>query len=464
MGQPVSDISVIDELHLMKNYYQTNVTKNYAFRKEQLNQLKSSILKHEEELYECLYADLKKNKEESWVTEIGFVVAEINAGLKNLYKWMKPKKTSTNLINLPSKSFVLPEPLGVVLIIGPWNYPLQLLFTPLVGAIAAGNCVVLKPSEFAPATSSVMKKIIAEVFSKEYILYVEGEGADVIPRMMNNFIFDHVFYTGSTATGKIIYKMAAENLVPVTLELGGKSPCIVESDANISVAAKRIAMTKFSNAGQMCVAPDYLLVHSKIKERFIETLTSTIEKFFTKDVLNNNEYAKIINEKQFGRLLKYLGQGKIIYGGKYNKEKLFIEPTVIENVSMNDDIMHEEIFGPILPVISFNSDEEAKKVIEQNPNPLALYVYTSSKQKEKYWLTNIAFGGGCINNSSWHLTNHYLPFGGRGFSGSGKYHGKYSFETFSHFKAIMKTPTWFDPVIKYPPFKGKLKLFKWIVK
>jgi len=464
MIQTGSHINLVDGLHFMRNYFRTNVTKTYTFRKQQLNHLKSSILKHEEELYASLYADLKKNKEESWVTEIGFAVAEINAALKNLHAWMKPKKASTNLLNLPSKSFVVPEPLGVVLIIGPWNYPLQLLFTPLVGAIAAGNCVVLKPSEFAPATSCVMKKIIEDVFSKEYILYAEGEGPVVIPQMMNNFIFDHVFYTGSTATGKLIYKMAAENVVPVTLELGGKSPCIIENDANISVAAKRIAMTKFSNAGQMCVAPDYLLVHSKVKDQFVKALIATIEKFFTKDVINNNEYAKIINEKQFDRLIKYLDNGKIIYGGKYDREKLFIEPTIIENVSLNDAVMKEEIFGPILPVIAFNSEEEAKKIIEQNPNPLALYVYTSSKQKENYWLTNIEFGGGCINNSSWHLTNHYLPFGGRGFSGTGKYHGKYSFETFSHFKAIMKTPTWFDPALRYPPLKGKLKIFKRIIR
>jgi aldehyde dehydrogenase (NAD+) len=459
-----TNMNVAGNLVLMKNYFKTNVTKDYTFRKQKLEQLKNSILKHEDDLYESLYTDLKKNKEESWVTEIGFVVAEINAALKNLNEWMKPKRVSTNLLNLPSKSFVLKEPLGVVLIIGPWNYPLQLLFTPLVGAIAAGNCVVLKPSEFAPATSSVMKKIIEETFAEEYILYVEGEGAVVIPQMMNNFIFDHVFYTGRTTNGKLIYKMAAENVVPVTLELGGKSPCIIESDANISVAAKRIAMTKFSNAGQMCVAPDYLLVHSKIKNQFIEALNSTIEKFFTKDALNNTEYAQIINEKQFDRLIKYLGEGKIIYGGKYNREKLFIEPTVIENISLNGAIMKEEIFGPILPVISFDSDEEAKKIIGQNPNPLALYVYTSSKQKENYWLTNVEFGGGCINNSSWHLTNHYLPFGGRGFSGTGKYHGKYSFETFSHFKAIMKTPTWFDPSLRYPPLKGRLKIFKRIMR
>ena len=301
-------------------------------------------------------------------------------------------------------------------------------------------------------------------FTKNYILYVEGEGAVVIPEMMNEFIFDHVFYTGSTATGKIIYKMAAENLVPVTLELGGKSPCIIESDANIKVAAKRIAMTKFSNAGQMCVAPDYLLVHETIKDEFLKILAATIEKFYTNDVAGNEAYAKIINEKQFDRLLQYLDEGKIIYGGKNDKDQLFIEPTVLTNISMDDTVMHDEIFGPILPVISFNNSEEAKSIIEKNPNPLALYVYTSSKQKENYWLKNIAFGGGCINNSSWHLTNHYLPFGGRGNSGIGKYHGKYSFETFSHFKAIMKTPTWFDPSLRYPPLKGKLNIFKKIVR
>ena len=377
---------------------------------------------------------------------------------------MRRRKAGTNLLNLPSSSFVIPEPLGVVLIIGPWNYPLQLLFTPLVGAIAAGNCVVLKPSEFAPSTAAVIKKIIEDVFPRDYILYVEGEGAVVIPEMMNEFIFDHVFYTGSTATGKIIYKMAAENLVPVTLELGGKCPCIVEPDANLQVTAKRIAMTKFSNAGQMCVAPDYLLVHEKIKDEFLKIFRATIEKFYTNDAVNNDGYGKIINEKHFDRLVEYLDEGKIIYGGKSDRKKLFIEPTVLINILPDDVIMHHEIFGPILPVISFNNNEEARSIIQKNPNPLALYVYTSSKQKEDYWLKNIAFGGGCINNSSWHLTNHYLPFGGRGHSGIGRYHGKYSFETFSHFKAIMKTPTWFDPSLRYPPLKGKLNLFKKIVR
>src|SRR5258705_8198683 len=261
--------ATIGQLDQLKRYFDSGITLPYAFRREQLKKLKQSILSHEQDLYDALYADLKKSPEETWVTETGMVIAELNAALKSLRNWMAPERVSTNLLNLPSGSKILKEPLGVVLIIGPWNYPFQLLINPLIGAVAAGNCVVLKPSEFAPATDAVMKKIIEEVFPKEYILYVQGDGATVIPDMMNNFTFDHVFYTGSTLVGKIIYKMAAERLVPVTLELGGKSPCIVESDANIKVAARRIAMTKFSNAGQMCVAPDYVLVHESVKDKLV---------------------------------------------------------------------------------------------------------------------------------------------------------------------------------------------------
>jgi aldehyde dehydrogenase (NAD+) len=464
MTSTALDIISADKLNTIRNYFKTGTTKEYSFRRQQLLNLKAAILKYEEELYKCLYDDLKKSKEEVWITEIGFTIAEINHALKNLHSWMSRKKTGTNLLNLPSSSFIVPEPLGVVLIIGPWNYPFQLLFAPLVGAIAAGNCVVLKPSEFAPETAAVMEKIIGGTFNKEYILYVNGEGAVVVPQMITQFVFDHVFYTGSPAIGKLIYKMAAENLVPVTLELGGKSPCIVESDANIQVAARRIAITKFSNAGQMCIAPDYLLVHVSIKDKFINALIDTIKKFFTHDVVNNYDYGRVINEKQFIRLIKYLDEGKIIYGGKTDKDELFIEPTLIENVTLDDAVMNEEIFGPILPIVTFNTADEAKTIIEKNPNPLSLYIYTSSEKKENYWLESIAFGGGCINNSSWHFTNHHLPFGGRGFSGTGKYHGKYSFETFSHYKSIMKTPTWFDPAVRYPPFKGKLNLFKKVMR
>jgi len=429
-----------------------------------LQKLKNAILQHEQQLYNALYADLKKSPEESWVTELGMVIAELNFIKNYLRRWMEAEKVATNLLNLPSSSKIIREPLGVVLIIGPWNYPFQLLINPLLGAIAAGNCVVLKPSEFAPATSAVMKKLIEENFSSEYIHYAEGDGTVVVPQMMNDFSFDHVFYTGSTVVGKIIYKMAAEKLVPVTLELGGKSPCVVESDANIAVAARRISLTKFSNAGQMCVAPDYVLVHESKKDELIAAIKSSIIQFFSDNPEENYNYGKIINGKQFDRIVTYLNQGEIIYGGRKDREKLFIEPTVLTGVAPSSPVMNDEIFGPVLPIISFNSSDEAKEIINRHPNPLAFYLFTSSKQKEKEWMDSVSFGGGCINNASWHLTNHHLPFGGRGFSGTGNYHGKYSFETFSHCKAVMKTPTWFDPAVKYPPFKGKLKLFKWVIR
>ncbi len=448
----------------MRLYFDSGATKTYDFRKQQLIKLRQAVSKHERAFHDALYSDLKKSPEECWVTETGFLIAEINNTIKHLKQWVEPETVATNLLNLPSKSYVLSDPLGVVLIIGPWNYPLQLLFTPMVGAIAAGNCVVLKSSEFAPATAAVMQQLIRETFEEQYIQIVEGDGAVVIPAMMNNFTFDHVFYTGSTVVGRIIYKMAAERLVPVTLELGGKSPCIVEEDANIKVAARRIAMTKFSNAGQMCVAPDYVLVHASKREALLTALKNTIRQFFGDKAEESYNYSKIINERQFNRLTNYLQQGKIVHGGRTDAAKLFIEPTIIEDIVPGSTIMTDEIFGPILPVISFTTAEEAKAIIAKNPNPLAFYVFTSSRKKEAEWLTGVAFGGGCINNASWHLTNHHLPFGGRGFSGTGHYHGKYSFETFSHKKAIMKTPTWFDPSVKYPPFKGKLKLFKWVIR
>ncbi|MGZ8551844.1 MAG: aldehyde dehydrogenase [Chitinophagaceae bacterium] len=453
-----------NQLIVMRQFFDSGITRTYAFRKDQLHKLRKSVLDHEQELYEALFTDLKKSPEETWVTETGFFISEINSAISNLQRWMQPERTATNLLNLPSSSYVLKEPLGTVLVIGPWNYPFQLLFTPLAGAMAAGNCVVLKPSEFAPATGAVMKRIIEENFAPGYILCVEGSGAEVVPQMMKDFAFDHVFYTGSTAVGKIIYKMAAEHLTPVTLELGGKSPCIVESDANSKVAARRIAVAKFSNAGQMCVAPDYVLVHESKKDELVEELKKTIHKFFGDKPEESYNYGKIINEKQFDRILSYLSQGTIVLGGRSDKEKLFIEPTILFNVSLEAAVMKDEIFGPILPVISFTTKDQAKAIISANPNPLAFYVFTSGKKKEKEWLESIAFGGGCVNNASWHLTNHNLPFGGRGFSGMGNYHGKYSFDTFSHKKAIMKTPTWFDPDIKYPPFKGKLKLFKWVIR
>lgn len=447
----------------MRAYFDTGATRPYLFRKQQLLKLKNAIRVYAPDLQQALYIDLKKSPEETWVTETGFLLAEISNALKNLQEWMRPQRVSTNLINLPSKSYVMTEPLGVVLIIGPWNYPLQLLFCPLVGAIAAGNCVVLKPSEFAPATTKVMAKIIEATFDKQYIQIVEGDGAAVIPAMMEYFVFDHVFYTGSTTVGKIIYQLAAKNLVPVTLELGGKSPCIVESDANITVAAKRIAMTKFSNAGQMCVAPDYVLVHASQKQVLVDAFKATLLSFFGNDASQSYDYGKIINEKQFDRLAACLQQGNVLIGGKSNREKLYIEPTIMDNVSLTSPVMTDEIFGPILPVISFDTMDDAKAIIARNKNPLAFYVFTSNNKKEEEWLNEVSFGGGCVNNAAFHLTNHNLPFGGRGFSGIGNYHGSFSYKTFSHTKAIMKTPAWFDPAVKYPPFKGKLKFIKRLI-
>src|SRR5215203_5632967 len=325
--------SLLVQLQAMQAFFATGATLDYHFRKGQLLRLKEALYAHEEELYAALYADLKKNKEESWVTELGFVAAELNNALKKLKSWMKPQRVGTNLLNLPSRSYIHYEPLGVVLVIGTWNYPLQLLLTPVVGAIAAGNCVVLKPSEFAPATAAVVQKVVSKVFDPRYVLQVEGEGAVVIPEMMHNFRFDHVFYTGSTAVGKSVYRMAAEQLVPVTLELGGKSPCIVEEDADIEVSAKRIAVAKFSNAGQMCVAPDYILVHESKKDELVNKTKKALKQFYGEDAKASDNYGKIINEKQFDRLVKYFDDGKTIVGGRVDRPKLYIEPTLLDQVN-----------------------------------------------------------------------------------------------------------------------------------
>lgn len=452
--------SILTQVQFLQQYFKQGNTQSISFRKQQLLALKQSLLKHEHAIYEALYLDLKKEKEEAYITELGFVLNEINYCLKKIDAWAKPKRVSTNLLNLPSSSFIYNEPKGVVLIIGPWNYPLQLLFAPLVGAMAAGNTVVLKPSEFAPATSAIMKQIMAETFTPNYILYVEGDGATVIPEMMNSFVFDHVFYTGSTAVGKIINQNAAPNLVPTTLELGGKSPAVITQYANLQVAAKRIAVVKFSNCGQMCVAPDYLLVHQSVKEKFVHELQQTINQFYNPQNNTAENYGKIINEKQFNRLVSYLQNEAIISGGNYDVANLYIQPTLIESPSLDSPIMQNEIFGPLLPIYSYKNNEEALAIIEQYKNPLAFYVYSQNKEEQEFWLQKVPSGGACVNNCSWHLTNHHLPFGGRGNSGLGNYHGRHSFTTFSHQKGVLKTPTWFNPAIKFPPFAGKLNLLK----
>lgn len=455
--------SYITDLNNIKNYFKSGATQSFEFRKKQLNLLKKAIKSHENELQTALFTDLRKNAEETWVTETGFVLNELNYTLANLQHWMKKEYVDTNLLNFPGTSYIQAEPMGTVLIIGPWNYPLQLIMVPLMGAVAAGNCVVIKPSEFAPATQAVIKTIVQSVFKPEYVLIVEGDGSEVVPAMMEQFTFDQVFYTGSPAVGKAIYKMAAEKLVPVVLELGGKSPCVIESDANIKVAAKRIVQAKFSNAGQMCIAPDYILVHSSIKDKLLQALTDTIEQFFGLKPATSYDYARIINTKQFDRLVTYLQSGTIVTGGQHDRNDLYIAPTVLTNITPDAAVMQYEIFGPILPVLEYNNMQEALDIIAKHPNPLAFYIYSGSNKKQQDWLQAVPSGNACINTSSMHATNHHLPFGGRGTSGIGAYHGKHSFTTFSHQKGVLKSPTWFDPSAKYPSLKGKLGLLKKIV-
>ncbi|MCH5600116.1 aldehyde dehydrogenase family protein [Niabella ginsengisoli] len=333
------------------------------------------------------------------------VLSEINFFLKNIEELATPQKVSTNLLNLPGKSYIMNEPLGVVLIIAPWNYPFQLLFVPLVGAIAAGNCVVLKPSEVATATELVIQKIITETFEQQYIAYAAGDGATVVPEMTQQFRFDHIFYTGSTAVGKIVYKMAAEQLTPVTLELGGKSPCIVSDHANLKLAAKRIAMAKFSNAGQMCITPDYLLVHQSVKDEFVNILQQTIKNFYGEHPVESYDYGRIINKKQFERLIGYLKTSKVIAGGTHNEDILYISPTLIDEPELDEPIMQEEIFGPLLPILTYSNNAYALEIISKNRNPLAFYIFTDDKKEADEWLEKVPSGGACINAVAMHYLN-----------------------------------------------------------
>lgn len=450
-------------LQPLRNYFRSGATLGYDFRIQQLQKLKESIIANTSAIEKALHADLHKSAVESWSTETGLVLDEIKTLTKNLKAWMSPEKVSTNAVNIPSSSVIHKDPLGTVLIISPWNYPFQLLMLPLAGAIAAGNTVVLKPSELAPATASLIIKMIGDLFPADYVRVIEGDGAAVIPPMMNSFRFDHVFYTGSIPVGKLIYQLAAKDLVPVTLELGGKSPAIVEADAKLKVAARRIALGKFVNAGQTCIAPDYVLVHSSKKEAFVQEMKKAIESFYTKDASVSEDYGRIINQKRFDGLAAYLDSGTVAYGGKTDREQLFFSPTLLTGIDRNSAIMHEEIFGPVLPIIPFESRDEARQIVDQNPNPLAFYLFTEDAELKKEWITRTSFGGGCINNTAWHFTNHNLPFGGVGNSGIGAYHGRSSFDLFSRRKPVMETPTWIDPSIKYPPFKNRQKLIKMFI-
>jgi len=453
-----------DDFTLMQQYFNSRATTGYEFRRQQLQTLKKAVEKYEAVITGALYKDLHKSPEESFVTEIGFVYAEISHTLKNLKSWMKPTSVSSPLVVFPSSSKIIREPLGVCLIIAPWNYPFQLLIAPLIGAIAGGNCAVLKPSEFTVNTAQVVEEMISEFFDKQFICVVQGDGTVVVPQMMNENGFDHVFFTGSIPVGREIAKMAATKLTPTTLELGGKSPCIVDEDVDIKVAAKRITWGKFTNAGQTCVAPDYLLVHEKRKHELIELIQENVTTFYTDNPFTSPDYGRIINERRLDKLATYLQDGKIISGGKIIKDQLYLSPTLLDEVSLEAPVMKEEIFGPILPIHTFKNHDEALNIIHQNPHPLSLYFFGNNRQTEKLYIENVAFGGGCINNTLVHLANADLPFGGVGNSGVGAYHGKFSFDTFTRTKAVLKTATWLDPSIKYPPYKGKLKWLKLFLK
>ncbi|MDB5231835.1 MAG: aldehyde dehydrogenase [Chitinophagaceae bacterium] len=448
----------------MLNYYRSGNTLSYAFRKEQLQRLKEAVQVYEKRIFDALYKDLHKAPEESFSTEVGLIYAEINYALKHLVKWMDPKKVHTPLTLFPSTSKIIRDPWGVTLIVSPWNYPVLLLIGPLIGAIAGGNCALLKPSEFTVNTSEVIAEMIAEYFPAEYITVVQGDGASVVPQLMNEHRFDYVFFTGSIPVGKAVAKLAAEKLVPVTLELGGKSPCVIADDADISTAAKRVMWGKFTNAGQTCVAPDYLLVHQSVKNKFLDLAAESIDHFYGKDAKQSPDYGRIINEKRFNVLHEFINEGQTIYGGQSNREELYISPTLLVEVSVNSKVMEEEIFGPVLPVFTYNTDYEATEFINQYPNPLSLYIFTKNKKREQYFTERIAFGGGCVNNTLVHLGNPEIPFGGTGNSGMGQYHGQFSFETFTRPKSILKTSTLIDVPVKYPPYKGKMKWLRRFLK
>lgn len=445
-----------------RRFFQTGKTRDTEFRFRQLRKLKEVLENNETQIYDALRQDLGKSPMEAYNGELGILIVEINHTLKNLHSWMRPREVTTPLALLPSKGRIHHEPRGLVLIIAPWNYPVQLLLAPLIGAIAAGNCAILKPSELAPASSRIMAEIIKKTFPPDYIVTVEGgrEAAETLLSLK----FDYIFFTGSEKVGKIVAASAAKHLTPVTLELGGKSPCIVDMDAALDTSARRIAWGKYFNAGQSCVAPDYLLVERSVKNELIERMVHHIREFFGPDPILSPDYGRIINEQHFNRLEKSLKAGTIVTGGQTDREQRYIAPTIIDNVSMENEIMADEIFGPILPVLEYNTIDEAIVTVQKRPTPLSLYLFTENKNVQERILREIPFGGGCVNNTLVHFTNPELPFGGIGSSGMGTYHGEYSYRTFSHLKSIVKTPSWIDIKLRYPPYADKLKLIKKIVK
>ncbi len=444
-----------------KLYFSKEKTRDISFRKKQLEKLYKSIKQHENEILIALKSDLNKSAFEAYETEIGMVYEELKFMLKNIKNFSKPRRIKTPLMHFPSKSYQYQDPYGCVLIMSPWNYPFQLTLVPLIGAIAAGNCAVVKPSNYAKETSRVILKILSE-FPQEYIAVVEG-GRDVNNALLEEK-FDYIFFTGSPLVGKLVMEKAAQHLTPMTLELGGKSPCIIDKTAKIDLAAKRVAWGKLLNSGQTCVAPDYIIVHESIKNEFINALKKYIEVFYGKNPEKNPEYPKIINKIHFDRLSELINNSENVNGGKTNSETYQIAPAIIDNCQWDSLVMKDEIFGPILPIISYNDFDEIIKQINSRPKPLALYCFTESKTIENKVLKSVLYGGGCINDTVLHLANPYLSFGGVGESGLGKYHGKESFYTFSHTKSVLKRGTSSDINLRYAPYKDNLKLIKKILK
>ncbi|GAB4491158.1 MAG: aldehyde dehydrogenase [Raineya sp.] len=456
--------TIADLVAYQKAFYKTHQTKEIHFRLEALKKLQKSIERHKEDIFEALRKDFRKSDFETFATEIALILDEIKIMLQNTKEWSKPQSVRGSLLNFPSTNYLYPEPYGTVLVIGAWNYPLQLTLLPAIGAIAAGNTVIIKPSELSNHTSAIIRTIIEEVFQTQHVSVVEG-GVEETQKLLKER-FDKIFFTGSTAVGKIVAKAAAEFLTPVTLELGGKSPCIVDEDADLEVSARRIVWGKFVNAGQTCVAPDYVLAHKKIRSLLINKMSKYITEFYGENPQQSPDYPRIINQRHFERLSKYLRNGVVVKGGETQSEEYYIAPTILDAISWEDEIMQEEIFGPILPVIEFNDLDNVLEDLQYKEKPLACYYFGKNDEKQEKVLNLLAFGGACINDTLMHTANPNLPFGGIGNSGQGGYHGKFSFDTFTHYKAVVKKPFWLDIPLRYPPYKGKLNFLqqalKWI--
>ncbi|WPF84923.1 aldehyde dehydrogenase [Staphylococcus aureus] len=443
-----------------KAFFNTQQTKDISFRKEQLKKLSKAIKSYESDILEALYTDLGKNKVEAYATEIGITLKSIKNARKELKNWTKTKNVDTPLYLFPTKSYIKKEPYGTVLIIAPFNYPFQLVFEPLIGAIAAGNTAIIKPSELTPNVARVIKRLINEAFDANYIEVIEG-GIEETQTLIQ-LPFDYVFFTGSENVGKIVYQAASENLVPVTLEMGGKSPVIVDETANIKVASERICFGKFTNAGQTCVAPDYILVHESVKDDLITALSKTLREFYGQNIQQSPDYGRIVNLKHYHRLTSLLNsaQMNIVFGGHSDEDERYIEPTLLDHVTSDSAIMQEEIFGPILPILTYQSLDEAIAFIHQRPKPLSLYLFSEDENATQRVINELSFGGGAINDTLMHLANPKLPFGGVGASGMGSYHGKYSFNTFTHEKSYIFKSTRLESGVHLPPYKGKFKYIK----